>query len=233
MRFLTDGLGLRYFSGHAESAYLYLKWSPLHFVIETPSDWHEHRRAWLHVGLFLFRFAISVPWPFRVPADDGQCSGPRYGFKFHSDILWIYYGKDHGNWRKDHHLTIYMPWAWKHLRTDWLEPNGKVHSRQEPGKYDAPSDIWETHPYTYLRRNREIQQRTARIYGKRMEWRLKWATWLPWPRMVRRTISITFNDEVGEKSGSWKGGTIGCSWEWRKGETMLQALRRMERERVL
>lgn len=228
MRVLTDGLGLRYFSGHAESAYVYLGWSPLGIVVETPSDWHESRRAWLRLNLLLLRVAFSIPWKWVVP-DHYQCSGPTYGFKFYSDLLWIYHGKDKG--RGEGHSTIYMPWSWDHLRTDYLEPTGRVHSKQQPGVYEAPSDIWERHPYTYLRHNREVQQRTASIYGERMEWRLRWAKWLPWPRKVHRSINIKFSDEVGERTGSWKGGTIGCSWEWRKGETMLQSLRRMERER--
>jgi hypothetical protein len=37
--------------------------------------------------------------------------------------------------------------------------------------------------------------------------------------------------EVGERTGSYKGGTLGCSHKMLKGETPLQTLRRMEKER--
>lgn len=42
---------------------------------------------------------------------------------------------------------------------------------------------------------------------------------------------VEFDDEVGERTGSWKGGCTGCSYEWERNETMLSALRRMEATR--
>lgn len=48
---------------------------------------------------------------------------------------------------------------------------------------------------------------------------------------VQRTIDVEFDDEVGERSGSWKGGTMGCGYEMRASETPWETLRRMERER--
>ena len=44
-------------------------------------------------------------------------------------------------------------------------------------------------------------------------------------------MSVNFSDEVGERSGSWKGGTLGCGYDLLKNETMEQCLRRMEKER--
>ena len=55
--------------------------------------------------------------------------------------------------------------------------------------------------------------------------------WLPWVKMERRVIEIEFDGEVGERTGSWKGGTVGCSYEMQEDETIEQCLRRMERER--
>jgi hypothetical protein len=49
--------------------------------------------------------------------------------------------------------------------------------------------------------------------------------------MVSTTLDVKFDDEVGERSGSWKGGTIGCSYEMLPNETPEQTLRRMEKER--
>jgi hypothetical protein len=48
---------------------------------------------------------------------------------------------------------------------------------------------------------------------------------------VQRTISVDFSDEVGERSGSWKGGCTGCAYEMKPDETPWQTLMRMERER--
>ena len=47
----------------------------------------------------------------------------------------------------------------------------------------------------------------------------------------RRSIDIDFNDEVGEETGSWKGGCTGCGYTMLDGELPEQTLRRMEKER--
>jgi hypothetical protein len=44
-------------------------------------------------------------------------------------------------------------------------------------------------------------------------------------------IEIEFDKEVGERAGSWKGGTIGCSYGIKSNETAYQCLLRMEQER--
>jgi len=43
---------------------------------------------------------------------------------------------------------------------------------------------------------------------------------------------LGFDREIGERSGSWKGGCIGCGWDMKPGETAEQTLRRMESERT-
>jgi len=48
--------------------------------------------------------------------------------------------------------------------------------------------------------------------------------------MIRRMINIEFSDEVGERTGSWKGGCTACGYDWLPGEEQETALRRMERE---
>lgn len=79
----------------------------------------------------------------------------------------------------------------------------------------------------YKLRSAALDARPRHLWRRR--WR--WFQWLPWPRMVKRSIDIRFDDEVGERTGSWKGGCIGWGFDWRHGETMLDALRRMEAER--
>jgi hypothetical protein len=190
-----------------ERAYLCLRLCGPEFEVEFPSDWHEEKRGWLRIGFGLGVFAVSFPWSTVVP-DEGQCSGPRYGFQFFEDYLWIHYGKSTGRWRQDPVITINMPWQWKH---------------QEHVILSEP----ETHPYTYILKNGTVQERTATIQVESRTWTRRW---IPW-RKVSRYIDVRFSDEVGERSGSWKGGCIGCSYDLKDGETPLECLRRMERER--
>lgn len=200
------GYLIRFFSNWCEFAYIVIGLRGLQAEIEFPSDWHERRAGWVRLGFGLFKVCFSFPWPWVGP-DHYQCSGPTYGFQFYEDLFWFRYGKAKGT-RDDPTITIYMPWSWKHRLHEVLG---------EP----------EQHPYRYVLRSGEVQERTATIRPERRIWT---RAWLPWKR-ESRSIDIEFSEEVGERSGSWKGGCIGCGYEMRTGETPLQTLRRMEQER--
>lgn len=126
-------------------------------------------------------------------------------------------------------------WPWSHhtLRYETMLPNGTWESLRYSFDAEGPSRPYtETHPYTYTLRSGEVQERVATITKRRhvITWRVFKA--IGWPRWIKESINIEFDGEVGERSGSWKGGTIGCSYDLRPDETMPAALRRMEAERV-
>ena len=104
---------------------------------------------------------------------------------------------------------------------EWVMPNA-------PGRYS------ESFPYRYRLRSGEVQVRTATVTGERMAWawRLPWKVGVFWPRKVRTSIWVKFSGEVGEETGSYKGGVTGCGSDLLPGETPEQCLRRMERERT-
>lgn len=131
-------------------------------------------------------------------------------------------------WRQG---SFMLPWSWQHIRHEWLRPDGTVFRAPGEGEYDVPPEVTERHEYSYTLRNGTVQHRVATVNGEEREWRWRWLTWLPWPRRVSRTINVTFDADVGERSGSWKGGCYGCGWDWWPDETMEQALRRMEATR--
>jgi hypothetical protein len=198
---------LRFFMARwAEVAYVKFGLSGLCFEVEFPSDWHEQRMGWVRIGLGLVRLGVAFPWPWVVP-DDMQCSGPTFGFSFFSDVLFLCWGKNHGK-RDDPSKCFAMPWQWRHREHKVLT---------EP----------ETHPYAYLLRSGEVQRRNATI---KVETRLWTRPWFPW-RRVSKSIDVSFDAEVGEKSGSWKGGVTGCGYEMREHERPRAALLRMQDER--
>lgn len=231
MRVRAEFPSIRFWSGYSESAYIAFKLRGLEASVEFPSDWHEHRRVWVHLGLGVVTIAFSFPWRGKVAPDQGQCSGPRYGFKFYEDILWIYHGKATGRPRDGSQTTFYMPWAWTHVRHSYLNRDGTLHHNAAKGEYQPPQDTRVKYGYTYKLHIGEVQDRVATINGEEREWRLLYAPWLPWPRKQQRSINIEFSDEVGERTGSWKGGTTGCGYSWLRGESQESALRRMEQER--
>ena len=106
--------------------------------------------------------------------------------------------------------------------------------------HQREASAWkETYSYSYHLKSGEVQQRLATISVSEMEWRWRWfgrKGWckllnFPWPRLVRRYLDVEFEKEIGERTGSWKGGTVGCSYSLRKWETPFECLKRMERER--
>lgn len=198
---------IRFWWNWTEIAYIVIGVRGLEATVEFPSDWHEHRMGWVRLGLGVVKIAVAFPWPWVVP-DHYQCSGPRFGFQFFGDGLHLSWGKSKGT-RNDPFTIISMPWAWRHQLHEVLG---------EP----------ETHHYTYTLRNGEVQKRNATIKPERRVWTRTW-----WPlKRESRYIDIDFDEEVGERSGSWKGGVLGCSFDMQPGDRPVDALRRMERERT-
>lgn len=171
-----------------------------------------------YIGLpFLRRFA-------REPHEMMESWGVSYSSP--ESVLWLRWGR--------HYRMVTMPWRDRvHIAHEVMRPDGSWAPFVGSWEHDKEPDERhiETHPYRYLLRSGETQQRTATISVERMEWRLRWLRWTRIGRDVRHYIDVSFSDEVGERSGSWKGGTVGCSYDLRPGETPQECLRRMESER--
>lgn len=135
-----------------------------------------------------------------------------------------------GDWSK----VLFFPNSWDHYKTTVLRADGTwVDQISEYGTEEyCDGRHVQKFDYTYTLKNGTVQKRTATVYVDRMEWRWRRLQWSPWPRLIRQSINVRFDDEVGERTGSWKGGTIGCGYTMLPGETAEQTLRRMERERV-
>ena len=153
----------------------------------------------------------------------------------------------HFNWGR-HCKIIHMPWEWEWVRSSFLMPDGTSWAHELRGwrrSGHLGTDRERTHflpstdlpqwseklPYRYVLRSGEVQNVEATIQVHEMEWRWRWLPWLAFPRMIRRSIDVRFSGEVGERAGSWKGGTIGCGYDLRRNETPRECLQRMERER--
>ena len=166
-----------------------------------------------------------------------DCEPPRYGIYFHMNQIGICYGTK---------TKLYdLPWALDWIRTSALTKDGKWETETILSKLDnigKCKDFWdkkkwgdilyyETHPYKYITKNNEEQNCLATIRVVEMEWRWKWFKWLRYTQLIKKSINIEFNDEVGERKGSWKGGCTGCSYEILPNETPFECLKRMEKER--
>lgn len=182
---------------------------------------------------FLF-FEVFINLPFGSGRND-ESEWRSYGFYFYGesrklfDSFWLCLGEKS--------KCFYMPWSWDWIRTSNLRIDGTWET-EGPGNHKSfYEDRWrevilyESYPYTYILKNGMVQNRIATIKTEEREWRWRWFMWLKYPRQISRNIAIDFNDEVGEETGSWKGGTTGCVYSLKKAETPLECLRRMEKER--
>ena len=179
----------------------------------------------LILGLVLFTLYLKIP----LLVSDGYDIERAYGFSFTNDSLHMHWGSRTKVW--------WYPWTWEHYK-HWELVEGESYAQGRDFWIELPSRMphgqlatKHTAPYTYKRRNGEVQNVTATYYVSHSEWRCRWAQWLPFPRKTRTSIWIEFSAEIGEGVDTWKGGTLGCGYDLLPGEKPLDCLRRMESER--
>lgn len=215
------------------------------------TDWLEMSNAW---GL-----ALEISQYDGEDGDEGPLLhvNPIYGaFYFHLPKHWrmpVCIENEHASWgfswrisQDGDHEYVHTHWGnrTKLLRLPFLSFGHCLHEiRRADATWSVAGDEYsqpysdlrhvETHPYRYLMRDGSVQHRTATVHVDRRTWKRRWVPgWIPGAYKVRTGIEVLFSDEVGERTNSWKGGTIGCGYDLRPGETMRDCLMRMERERT-
>lgn len=183
----------------------------------------------------IFLFVGWGPLFLRLPWDTGknnEAENPEYGLHTYSsngkytNELWLMWG-----WKRKH---ISLPWALNWYRTSLLLRNGNWATKRRGGfKHFYGDDLpyQETFPYKYTLKSGEVQEVSATIKVEEREWRRNWLMFLPLFNLEKKTIEVKFDDEIGEETGSWKGGVTGCSYEMLPFETPKETLKRMEKER--
>lgn len=198
------------------------------------------------------QFHFCLPWLVSVYLTIPNmfaCKECETGFAIHNGSIWFYpcswtMESNHSDPWYRRSKSWDFPWTLKHHLTEILEHKSNLYGLNKAvwndrnkkflASYDERKaiemSVSETYDYTYTRKNGEVQNRKATVHVDRMTWRARWFPFIPRTK-VRTSINITFNDEVGEETGSWKGGCTGCGYDMQFGETPLEALRRMESER--
>lgn len=184
----------------------------------------ESRNLFVIESLF-FTVYIHLSEEYDRPWDD---NGFMYGF-----YIYDWYDINFGWGTKSFCWEFpYVAKIWN--RTEIFDVNGIHWFTERKGekswdtRYEIQNKIKKSYPYKYVLKNGEIQEREAKVHVSNMVWTRKW---FPFLEVNKRCIDVDFSDEVGERTGSWKGGCISCGYELREGETPEECLRRMERER--
>lgn len=107
--------------------------------------------------------------------------------------------------------------------------SNKLHNTNDfINELEIEKTVSATYPYKYVRENGDIQNVNARVHVSRTTHRRKWFKWI---KRQWTFIDVNFDNQIGEKVDTWKGGVLGCSYILRDDETPEQCLRRMEIER--
>lgn len=189
-------------------------------------------RAEISFSIGWGQFYIHLPF---LRSRHYECDPPEYGFYFFNEggwfpnSFWLCLGRK----RK----CFYLPWSMDWVRTSTLRRDGTWEHETKGNTKNFYEGKWkeilmeESYPFRYVRENGEVQDRVATVRVEEREWRPKWFKWTKAFREISRSLDISFNEEVGEGRGTWKGGVIWCNSKILPGETVLEALRRMEQTR--
>lgn len=207
-----------------------------------------------HVCLpWLFSVYLRMAGVFR-------CKECKTGIAIHNQAIWFYplcweneHRCDDPWWRRWHCWAFPWSYDWHSTevltpqppelaKTVWIERRGDRKLRRIDSfemlreQHEFRDGVTEIHDYTYHRKNGDVQRVKAHIHVNRMVWRMRWWPILPFKK-VRTSIDVQFKDvdgkvtEVGEGTGSYKGGCTACGYDMLPGETPWQTLLRMESER--
>lgn len=176
------------------------------------------------------------------------------GIAIHGSSFWLYPWANRNEWNSRdswwaRSLCWNFPWQLDWYSTEVLDQPSYAHSascvvwkesklsRKGKCPFDGMKEkdaavalVVMSQPYRYQLKSGKIQNVAADFFVERMEHRARWWPLIP-SRTVRTFIDVKFSAEVGEGEGSWKGGCTGCGYTMLPGETPLQTLKRMERER--
>lgn len=201
----------------------------------------SYGRPHLHVAIPGVQVFFRLPhWRIlhRITRGPNDMERRSYGFAWRFGHDWQ--GDFHWQWGKRSGIAR-MPWGWNKrkgdYRREYLAMDGEWHSRDvfphewRTDEAVGPQPCRISKPFPYLTFYGEFQgdiTATAHMERTHMVYRV---FGIPAKRVTKYSIDVEFDKEVGSERGSWKGGTVGCGYDMRPGETIEQTLSRMRRER--
>lgn len=156
------------------------------------------------------------------------------------DAMHIHFGPQTFDSTTTRSKVVWIPWKqWRFIRHSWFGPTGQhietlwetrdrtVRDAQWEWRREFEASLVKTR---FVIEDSDGARITAATHIEEREWRLGTGlfAWLSLFRkpMVRRSLAIEFDKEVGPDKGSWKGGLIGTSIEMLPGELHEAAFRR-------
>ncbi len=211
-----------------------ISWHPRHWKIAfeyCPAGMFESNT--LIVQFFIFGIYLHLPTS-PLARGDGcmHDKEPVYGFyTIDNSVVWRW-GLGYWSWNWpffsfNHYSTEVLSLDFKRAWIEYATERGDWSARHAV-RERVEREVGAKADYFYTLKSGAVQNRVAFYHVDRMVWRRKW---VPFLTMTKTCIWVRFSEEIGERAGSWKGGTTGCGYRIKRGETALECLRRMEQER--
>ena len=229
-------------------------WKPLRLVFSTGDREDEGRArntltayafgwcARIYLPTMMQPYAVrhTAGWDAATVARMGRNwyeeTFPReYGFSLHDGFLQVFLGPQTHDSRTTKSWCKHLPWTqWRHVRFAMFDLAGQqayVEYDRERKQFEERWAAKEAVPKARFEiADFDDQVVQVETHIEEREWRFGegWFKWLSLFRrpMIKRSLDIKFDKEVGPEKGSWKGGMCGHSIEMLPGELHEAAFRR-------
>lgn len=178
--------------------------------------------------LILFGWGqLYINLPIKTGIQDSDSAA--WGFNYHGNMIWIYIGGG-GNFQGGKRWkTITMPWSLEWYRTSLLLKDDSWEHEFRGDQKNFYESKWKDKRYQIRAEyndqlNNQVVGSTIHITER--EWRRKGLMFTKLFNKVKRTIDVEYDSEVGKGKGSWKGGTLGQSFELLDGQSVSDILKK-------
>lgn len=161
-----------------------------------------------------------------------------YSVSLSDGTLHVRYGQQTHDSTTDKSKCYFIPWrSWRHIRHSLYDLDGELFATLPASRLGLKNSwkvreaIEDACPSTSFEFDDFDGERiTASTKIEEREWLLgeghfKWLSWFAKPK-TRRSLSIEFSAETGQRKGSWKGGTIGSGIDMKPDELHEAAFKR-------
>ena len=203
-------------------------WSP-EIIYRTSG--YQYANAELCISLFGWKSIIRLPW---IHKRENLWENKRYGFYLFQKTIFFNIGRKMKSWDLPF-ITYGNAFRWEryigHPDFYFISSQYKESWQQHPYKTNYKESYQEPTTWTYdFTDPYDAQVIPCKFWVEEMEWRPKWLKWTKRFAKIKRFIEVEFSQEVGSKKGTWKGGTVGCSYDMLDDERPMDCMRRMEKE---
>ncbi len=216
--------------------FTWAKWSKtFSFYLDGPCN--DDRECALLSVAFGWALRIKLPRLLRPFGKYGEHSR-RYGLSLSDmgngyDFFQLFFGPQTHDSSTTSSWSKSLPWkGMTHVRHTIYTPNGEAfYTEGRKSNWRTFFDEKEKCPKVHFGfEDYDGEMIVATCIIEEREWH-KGSGWFRWMRwfnrpIIRRSLDLSFNAEVGPEKGSWKGGTIGHGIDMLPGETAEQSFRR-------